>query len=169
MLDFEWDISAVWEEFEGACRSQITGTAMFLNATAKTSSWDVGQRPRMSCTDKERSSENLPNQALERLGSNGTPSVAWERRLSELADYRKIHGHCNVLKLQRKQSWQVGQRRRNTSCTKKKAAMTTLRISHWNGFRMGRTAPGSPFGSLPTIAKSTGTVFLPLQRKHPAG
>jgi hypothetical protein len=25
-----------------------------------------------------------------------TPCTAWEDRLSELADYRKIHGHCNV-------------------------------------------------------------------------
>jgi hypothetical protein len=36
-------------------------------------------------------------QKLESLGfewsSHGT---SWEARLSELADYRKIHGHCNV-------------------------------------------------------------------------
>jgi hypothetical protein len=26
----------------------------------------------------------------------GFSGTAWEDRLSELADYRKIHGHCNV-------------------------------------------------------------------------
>jgi hypothetical protein len=32
-----------------------------------------------------------------RRGGNSVHSVsAWEDRLSELADYRKIHGHCNV-------------------------------------------------------------------------
>jgi hypothetical protein len=36
-------------------------------------------------------------QALESLGFEwGSYSAAWEDRLSELAEYRKIHGHCNV-------------------------------------------------------------------------
>jgi hypothetical protein len=36
---------------------------------------------------------------LESLGFEwGSHVAAWEDRLSELADYRKIHGHCNVPK-----------------------------------------------------------------------
>jgi hypothetical protein len=36
-------------------------------------------------------------QALESLGFEwGSHSAAWEDRLRELADYRKIHGHCNI-------------------------------------------------------------------------
>jgi hypothetical protein len=36
-------------------------------------------------------------QELESLGfEGGSHTVAWEDRLSELAHYRKIHGHCNV-------------------------------------------------------------------------
>ena len=36
-------------------------------------------------------------QKLERLGFEWEcQGAAWEDRLSELADYRKIHGHCNV-------------------------------------------------------------------------
>jgi hypothetical protein len=35
-------------------------------------------------------------QELESLGLNGTVTRRLEDRLSELADYRKIHGHCNV-------------------------------------------------------------------------
>jgi hypothetical protein len=36
-------------------------------------------------------------QELESLGFEwGYCVTAWEDRLSELADYRKIHGHCNV-------------------------------------------------------------------------
>jgi hypothetical protein len=56
---------------------------------------------------------------MEILVSNGTLGAAWED-LSELADYRKIHGHCNVPPLQRKLRWVVGQNQRNQySCTEK--------------------------------------------------
>jgi hypothetical protein len=38
-------------------------------------------------------------QALESLGFEyDSHGAAWEERLSELADYRKEHGHCNVPK-----------------------------------------------------------------------
>jgi hypothetical protein len=38
-------------------------------------------------------------QVLESLGFEwSTHGAAWEVRLSELADYRKNHGHCNVPK-----------------------------------------------------------------------
>jgi hypothetical protein len=39
-------------------------------------------------------------QELESLGFEWEAiyDTAWEDRLSELADYRKIHGHCNVPK-----------------------------------------------------------------------
>jgi hypothetical protein len=37
------------------------------------------------------------SQELERLGFEwNSLGAAWEDRLSELADYRKIEGHCNV-------------------------------------------------------------------------
>jgi hypothetical protein len=38
----------------------------------------------------------VPHQGIGAWASNGTGWSAWEDRLSELADYRKIHGHCNV-------------------------------------------------------------------------
>jgi hypothetical protein len=40
---------------------------------------------------------NYRIQAMESLGFEwGSHVAAWEDRLNELADYRKIHGHCNV-------------------------------------------------------------------------
>jgi hypothetical protein len=64
-------------------------------------------------------------QKLESLGfewewdSRGT---AWEDRLSELADYRKMHGHCNVPRIYSEtQSWLRGLQPKRTTigCTKK--------------------------------------------------
>jgi hypothetical protein len=47
-------------------------------------------------------------QSLVWLGSNGT-GVTWEERLSELADYRNISGHCNVpTKYSQHPSWVLG-------------------------------------------------------------
>jgi hypothetical protein len=69
---------------------------------AKLGMWVKNQRSRYSLHLKGETSQiTLPRiQALERLGfewsSRGTDHTAWEVRLSELTDYRKVHGHCNV-------------------------------------------------------------------------
>jgi hypothetical protein len=63
--------------------------------------WVTRQRYQHSLRLKEQASQiTLPRiQALESLGfewgSRGA-NCSWEVRLSELADYRKVHGHCNV-------------------------------------------------------------------------
>jgi hypothetical protein len=47
---------------------------------------------------------------------------SWEERLSELADYRKIHGHCNIpANTVKTSSWVIGSQSKRgiTSCTEK--------------------------------------------------
>jgi hypothetical protein len=78
---------------------------------------------------------SLPRvEALESLGfewdSHGT---AWEDRLSELADYLKIYGHCNVPKRYSRNAklgyWVSRQRTQYGLHLKgKPSAMTTYRI-----------------------------------------
>jgi hypothetical protein len=65
---------------------------------AKLSQWVSTQRYQYSLHLKGKtSSMTLPRiQALESLGFEWGICVDWEDRLSELGDYRKIHGHCNV-------------------------------------------------------------------------
>jgi hypothetical protein len=51
--------------------------------------------------DSEQASQNdgSANTNFEKLSTAkplGRQGRVWEGRLSELADYRKIHGHCNV-------------------------------------------------------------------------
>jgi transposase-like protein len=65
----------------------------------KLSSWVRNQRHQYSLHLKgEISAIILPRiQALESLGFEwGSRGTSWEFRLSELADYRRVHGHCNV-------------------------------------------------------------------------
>jgi hypothetical protein len=73
----------------------------------------------------------------------GQPRRCLEERLSELADYRKIHGHCNVPASTAKQPiWEVGLNPRAIqSCTK----MEDVVYDHLPnsgignlGFRMGQ-------------------------------
>jgi hypothetical protein len=70
-------------------------------------------------------------QALEGLGFkwNGN-GAAWEDRLSELAKYRKIHGHCNVPKSYSEKSklatWVVTQRKQYKLHREGKASHMTL-------------------------------------------
>jgi hypothetical protein len=58
-------------------------------------------------SDSEHTSQNdaSANNHSKKLSASKPPSnasgrqcrvTAWEDRMSELADYRKIHGHCNV-------------------------------------------------------------------------
>jgi hypothetical protein len=69
----------------------------------KLATWVTKQRSQYKLhQDGERSQMALPRiQALESLGfewgSRGAPCT-WEDSLSELADYRKLHEHCNVPK-----------------------------------------------------------------------
>jgi hypothetical protein len=61
--------------------------------------WVVTQRSnyRFYQEGKKSSMTAFRIQELESLGfEGGSHTVAWEDRLIELADYRKIHGHCNV-------------------------------------------------------------------------
>jgi hypothetical protein len=61
--------------------------------------WVTNQRSQYSLHLKGKTSSiTFPRiQALESLGFEwGSRETAWEDRLSELADYRKVHGHCNV-------------------------------------------------------------------------
>jgi hypothetical protein len=62
-------------------------------------------------------------QELEILGFEwDSHGAAWDERLKELADYRKIHGHCNVPRKYSKATpiWEVGSNPKgNTSCTEK--------------------------------------------------
>jgi hypothetical protein len=73
-------------------------------------------------------------QELERQGFEWDCSgFAWECRLRELADYRKIHGHCNVPKNYSENSklgsWVANQRRQYRSHRDgKPSPMTTFRI-----------------------------------------
>jgi hypothetical protein len=74
-------------------------------------------------------------QALESLGFEWGVSygAAWECRLSELADYCKIHGHCNVPKRYRENTklgrWVADQRKQYRLHLKgKTSSMTTYRF-----------------------------------------
>jgi hypothetical protein len=64
--------------------------------------WVANQRRTYSLHLKGKTSPmTLPRiQALESLGfewgSSRGATCPWEDRLSELANYRKVHGHCNV-------------------------------------------------------------------------
>jgi hypothetical protein len=61
--------------------------------------WVANQRHQYRLHQEGKTSPiTLPRiQALESLGFVWDPlSAPWEARLRELADYRKVHGHCNV-------------------------------------------------------------------------
>jgi hypothetical protein len=62
-------------------------------------------------------------QKFESLGFEwGVCMTPWEDHLSELADFRKIHGHCNVpICYSENISWGCGSQGKgiNTSCRKK--------------------------------------------------
>jgi hypothetical protein len=79
-------------------------------------------------------------QALESLGFEwDSYGAAWEDRLSELADYRKIHGHCNVpnrYSENKKLGWWVGTQRMHYRLNQegKKSWMTLSRIKKLEGY-----------------------------------
>jgi hypothetical protein len=104
-LGFEWGIQgAAWEDrlselvdyrkLHGHCN-----VPQNYNENSKLAQWVKTQRKEYMLNLKGKISQmSLPRtQALESLGFEwGIQDAAWEDRLSELADYRKIHGHCNV-------------------------------------------------------------------------
>jgi hypothetical protein len=123
-LGFRWKVRT-WEDrlSELADYRKIYGTAMFLRASENTAG-SLGPQPRghnTGCTRKERI-DDFPYPGIESLGL-GRFGAAWEDRLSELADYRKIQGHCNVpwgySENTGLATW-VYNRGRNTGCTEGK-------------------------------------------------
>jgi hypothetical protein len=102
----QWRVSA-WEErlSELADYRKIHGHCNVPQKYSENNNlgtWVATQRYqyRLHLEGKRSQQMTLPRiQALESLGFEWGVCVthpAWEDRLSELADYRKIHGHCNV-------------------------------------------------------------------------
>jgi hypothetical protein len=108
----------------------------------KLANWVMTQRSQYKLHFKgKRSPMTRPRiQELESLGFEwGTRShTAWEDSLSELANYRKIHGHCNVPKKCSENTklahWVMTQRRQYKLHLEGKASqITTLRIQELEG------------------------------------
>jgi hypothetical protein len=109
-LGFRWDSpgsTATWEDrlSELADYCKVHGhcnVPQLYSESARLATWVTHQRSQYSLHLKGKTSSMTRSriQALESLGfewrNRGTTS--WEDRLSELADYRKVHGHCNVPK-----------------------------------------------------------------------
>jgi hypothetical protein len=106
-LGFEWrGRSATWEDrlSELADYCKVHGHCNVprkYSENAELGRWVTRQRDQHSLHMKGKTSQiTLPRiQELERLGfewGSHASAATWEDRLSELADYRKVHGHCNV-------------------------------------------------------------------------
>jgi hypothetical protein len=104
-LGFEWDSrGAAWADrlSELSDYRKIHGHCNVPNrysGNTKLGTWVGGQRAlyRLHLEGKTSSMTLSRIQALESLGFKWDSLGAfWKDRLSELADYRKIHGHCNV-------------------------------------------------------------------------
>jgi hypothetical protein len=108
-LDFEWkckrSLGSVWGDSlsELAFYRKIHGHCNVpqkrYSEQSKLGNWVGTQKKQYNLHVKgKRSSMTLSRiQQLEGLGFEwDNHSAAWGDRLSELADYRKIHGHCNV-------------------------------------------------------------------------
>jgi hypothetical protein len=104
-LGFEWDIhGAAWEErlSELADYRKIQGNCNVprnYSENTKLGLWVANQRTNYRWHVQGKTSPmTLPRiKELERLGFEwDIHGAAWEDRLSELADYRKIQGNCNV-------------------------------------------------------------------------
>jgi hypothetical protein len=85
---------ADYQKFHGHCNVPTK-----YSENAKLGTWVANQRSQHSLHRKgETSPMTLSRiEALEGLGFEWRGCGAtWEDRLDELADYRKVHGHCNV-------------------------------------------------------------------------
>jgi hypothetical protein len=141
-LGFEWrGCLPVWEDrlSELADYRKIHGHCNVPRShseNTKLGTWVATQRRNYRLHHEGKTSYmTLPHiQELESLGFEwNSQGTGWGTRLSELADYRKIHGHCNVprnygqnLKLGRWVSTQRTQHRLHVES--KKSHMTTRRI-----------------------------------------
>jgi hypothetical protein len=104
-LGFDWDCSgATWEDrlSELADFRKIHGhcnAPQKYSENTKLGKW-VGTRRddyRLHVKGKTSPLSIFRINGLDGLGFNWDyPGATWEDRLSELVDYRKIHGHCNV-------------------------------------------------------------------------
>jgi hypothetical protein len=108
-LGFEWGIrsaTCTWEDrlSELADYRKLHGhcnVPQKHSEKAKLGTWVTNQRTQYSLhLKRETSSITIPRiQALESLSFEwSSHGATWEVRLSELANYRKVHGHCNVPK-----------------------------------------------------------------------
>jgi hypothetical protein len=104
-LDFEWDShGAAWEHrlHDLAAYHKIHGHCNVppsYKENTKLSEWVIKQRSTYKLRREEKTSPItiLRIQELDNLGFEWVRvSTAWEDRLSELADFRTIHGHSNV-------------------------------------------------------------------------
>jgi hypothetical protein len=110
LLGFEWDRDchgAFWQDrlSELADYRKVHGHCNVhksYSEYSKLAHWVARQREQYRFQQQGKKSHlTVPRiKELESLGFEWDVCVraAWEDRLSELADYRKIHGHCNVPK-----------------------------------------------------------------------
>jgi hypothetical protein len=103
-LGFEWTVSA-WEDHlsELADYSKIYGHCNVphnYSENPKLARWVQTQRKQYKLHLEGKTSPMMTLSRIQELESLGFEwdcyGAAWEDRLSELAYYRKIHGHCNV-------------------------------------------------------------------------
>jgi hypothetical protein len=114
-LGFEWDVCvrATWEErlSDLADYRKIHGHCNVPRAYSENSKlvhWVSKQRKKYKLQQQGKKSQMTPARIreLESLGfqwdcsgARGSfPGATWEDRLSELVEYREIHGNCNVPK-----------------------------------------------------------------------
>jgi hypothetical protein len=159
-LGFEWEVSThlgkAWEnhlsELADYCKVHGHCNVPWNDSeNAKLGRWIGKQRTqyRFYQEGKTSSLTTFRIQKLESLGFEWDSfGAAWEDRLSELADYRKEHGHCNVpqsysenAKLAR---WVAKQRSHHRLQREgKRSPMTTFRIQKLDslGFEWTRKTP----------------------------
>jgi hypothetical protein len=141
-LGFEWDSrGTAWEDrlseladFRKVHRH--CNVPQKYSENVKLGKWVGYQRYQYSLHQKGKTSPlTLPRiQVLESLGFKwGSRNANWDDRLSELADFRKVHGHCNVPRgdsQNTKLSWWVASQRRQYSLRlkEKPSLMTLFRI-----------------------------------------
>jgi hypothetical protein len=152
-LGFEWDLSGIaWEDrlSELADYRKIHGHCNVpynYSENVKLAGWVKVQRQQYKFQhERKRSAMTLPRiQALESLGFEwGVGVTAWEDRWSELSDFRKIRGHCNVPQNDNENSklgsWVSTQRKQyRLQQEGKKSPMTPFRIQELEslGFEWG--------------------------------
>jgi hypothetical protein len=135
------NLGATWEDrlSELADYRKIYGQCNVPNRyseNTKLGAWVKNQRSHYKLREEGKISPMTPSriQALESLGFEwDSHGAAWDDRLSELAEYRESHGHCNVLRKYSENSklgcW-VNEQRRNyrVYLDGKKSSLTTVRI-----------------------------------------